>query len=92
MGGIYVEVFRDVSFRIAPISKEDAEEMVKEVKAYRILRGVRGEKPSDVNAVIEVILRVSQMVTDLEKILELDINPIFVYEKGCCAVDVKVIV
>ncbi len=92
MGGIYVEVFRDVSFRIAPISKEDAEEMVREVKAYKILQGVRGERPSDVNAVIDVILRVSQMVTDLEEILELDINPIFVYEKGCCAVDVKVIV
>jgi len=92
MGGIYVEVFRDVSFRIAPISREDAEEMIKEVKAYRILQGVRGEKPSDVNAVIDVILRVSQMVMDLNEILELDINPIFVYEKGCCAVDVKVIV
>ncbi len=92
MGGIYVEVFRDVSFRIAPISREDAEEMIKEVKAYRILQGVRGEKPSDVNAVIDVILKVSQMVMDLNEILELDINPIFVYEKGCCAVDVKVIV
>ena len=92
MGGIYVEVFRDVSFRIAPINKEDAEEMVREVKAYRILQGVRGEKPLDVDAIIDVILRVSQMVMDLEEILELDINPIFVYEKGCCAVDVKVIV
>ncbi|WP_457550714.1 acetate--CoA ligase family protein [Archaeoglobus sp.] len=92
MGGIYVEVFRDVSFRIAPLSKEDAEDMVREVKAYRILQGVRGEKPSDVNAVVDVILRVSQIVTDLKEILELDINPIFVYEKGCCAVDVKVIV
>ncbi len=91
MGGIYVEVFRDVSFRIAPLSKEDAYEMVREVKAYRILKGVRGEKPSDINAVVDVILRVSKLSLDFEEVVEMDLNPVFVYEKGCCVVDAKIV-
>ncbi len=91
-GGIYVEVFKDVSFRIAPISKRMAWEMVREVKAYKLLKGVRGERPSDINSVVDVILRLSKMVTEIEEILEVDMNPVFVYEKGCCAVDVKMVV
>jgi len=91
MGGIYVEVFKDVAFRIAPISREDAYEMVREVKAYRILKGVRGERPSDIDAVVDVILRVSKLSLDFEDIVEMDLNPVFVYEKGCCVVDAKMV-
>ncbi len=92
LGGIYVEVFKDVSFRIAPISRSMALEMVKEVKAYKLLKGVRGEKPSDVQSVVDVLVRVSKMSMDFEEILEMDLNPVFVYEKGCCVVDVKMVV
>jgi acyl-CoA synthetase (NDP forming) len=92
LGGIYVEVFRDVSFRIAPISRSTALEMVREVKAYRLLRGVRGERPSDIQSVVDVLLRVSKLSMDIEEILEIDLNPVFVYEKGCCVVDAKMVV
>ncbi len=91
LGGIYVEVFRDVSFRIAPIGKEDANEMIREVKAYRLLKGVRGEKPSDIEGIKDVILRVSKLSVDLNNVMEMDLNPVFVYEKGCYVVDAKIV-
>lgn len=82
LGGIYVEVLRDVSFRLAPLSRGEAEEMIASTRAYWLLRGVRGEKPGDLEALVEAILRVSQLVTDFPQILELDINPLLVLEKG----------
>ncbi len=91
MGGIYVEVFKDVSFRIAPISKSDAYEMIREVKSYGILKGVRGEKPSDIDSLVDVLLRISKLSLDFEEIVEMDLNPIFVYGKGCCVVDAKIV-
>ncbi len=93
LGGIYVEVFKDVSFRIAPLSKEDAIEMIKSVKAYRILRGVRGEQMSDINSLVDVLLRFSQISMDFPEILEADLNPIkvFGHGKGCYAIDFKMI-
>jgi acetate---CoA ligase (ADP-forming) len=92
LGGIYVEVLKDVSFRIAPITRVDAEEMIEEIKTIKLLKGVRGEKPSDIKAVIEVLLRISQLVTDFPEILEMDINPLFVKQegKGCIAGDVRI--
>jgi acetyltransferase len=93
LGGIYVEVFKDVSFRIAPLSKDDAMEMIKSVKAYRLLRGVRGEQMSDVDSLVDVLLRFSQLCMDFPKILEADLNPVKVFEqgKGCCAIDLKMV-
>lgn len=93
LGGIYVEVFKDVSFRIAPLSKDDAIEMIKSVKAYRILRGVRGEPMSDIDSLVDVLLRFSQISMDFPEILEADLNPIKVFEhgKGCYAIDFKMI-
>ncbi len=91
LGGIFVEVFKDVSFRVAPIERDDAEEMVCELKAYPLLKGIRGRKPSDIECIIEALLRVSRMVNELEEIKELDLNPVIVYEKGCRAVDARVI-
>lgn len=94
LGGIYVEVLKDVSFRIAPISREDAKEMIGEIRAINLLKGARGEKPSDTNSIIEVLLKVSQLVTDFPEITEMDINPLFVKEegKGSIAGDIRVVI
>jgi len=92
LGGIYVNFLRDVSFALAPLSRREAEEMVRETKAYTLLRGIRGERPSDLKALVEAILRVGQLSVDFPEILEMDINPLMVYEEGggCIAVDVKI--
>lgn len=82
LGGIYVEVLKDVSFRIAPLKESDAREMIEEIKAIKLLKGVRGESPSDIDSVVEVLLKISQLVTDFPDIMEMDINPLFVKEKG----------
>lgn len=82
LGGIYVEALKDVSFRIAPLSRQVAREMVEEIKTIKLLKGTRGEDPSDIDSIIEIILRVSQLVTDFPEILEMDINPLFVKKQG----------
>jgi len=88
LGGVFVEVLRDVSFRIAPLTRDDAREMVAEIRGYRILEGVRGGPPADVEAIIEAILAVSRLVTDhREDITELDVNPLLVFPSGAKAVD-----
>ena len=91
LGGVFVEVLDDVSFRVAPVSEADAEEMIREIRGYRILRGYRGRPPADLEAVKEIILKVSRMATELREIREVDLNPIYVYEEGAVAVDVKII-
>jgi acyl-CoA synthetase (NDP forming) len=91
LGGIYVEVFDDVAFRVAPLTREDAEEMVAEVKGSRLLRGIRGEKPSDVEAVVDCLLRLSQLLQDFPGIAEVDINPLIVLGKGAVAVDARIV-
>lgn len=82
MGGIYVEVLKDVAFRLAPISRQEAAEQVRSIRTYPLLHGVRGEAPADLAAAEEVILRVSQLVTDFPEIVEMDINPLVVYNRG----------
>jgi acyl-CoA synthetase (NDP forming) len=91
LGGIYVEVLQDVTFRIAPVSRQEATEMIDEIRSYHLLRGVRGEKPADLKAIIDTILRVSQLVTDFPEIVEMDINPLTVYDegRGAVAVDMR---
>jgi acyl-CoA synthetase (NDP forming) len=91
LGGVYVEVFDDVSFRVAPLTREDAEEMIAEVKGNRLLRGIRGEKPADVEAVVDCLLRLSQLLQDFPAIAEVDINPLIVLEKGAVAVDARMV-
>jgi len=91
LGGVYVEVFDDVAFRVAPLTREDAEEMIAEVRGSRLLRGVRGEKPSDMEAVADCLLRLSQLLQDFPAITEADINPLIVLEKGALAVDARII-
>ena len=82
LGGIYVEVLKDVSFRIAPISEKIAREMIGEIKTIKLLKGTRGETPSDIESIIDVLLRMSQLVTDFPEIMEMDINPLFVMKRG----------
>jgi acetyltransferase len=90
LGGIYVNLFEDVSFKISPFSRKEAFDMLSKTKAYRLLKGIRGEKPSDIDSIIDVVLRVSQLSQDFKMINEMDINPLFAYEKGCLALDVKI--
>jgi len=91
IGGLYVEILRDVAFRLAPISAEDAREMIAETAAGRIMQGVRGAPPGDIAAVIETLRRVGQLVTDFPRIAEMDINPLIVgpADAGAWAVDVR---
>jgi acetyltransferase len=92
LGGIYVEVLKDVSFRIAPISESDARNMIREIKSFKMLAGARGEKGVDQNAIVDAILRVSNLVTDFPEIVELDINPLRVFEEGAVAIDMRLTV
>ena len=91
LGGIYVEVLKDVVFRIAPINLKEANTMVREIRSYPLLRGVRGEEPADIEAIVESILRLSQLVTDFPQVVEMDINPLRVLTagKGAIAIDAR---
>lgn len=91
IGGIFVEVLDDVVFRIAPVTKQEAESMITEIKAYKVLKGYRNQPPSDTKAIAEIISNTSKLVTDYEEIKELDLNPIMVYEKGAKTVDARII-
>jgi acyl-CoA synthetase (NDP forming) len=82
LGGIYVEALRDVAFRVAPFDRRAAREMIADIQAHNLLRGVRGERPSDLDALVDTLLRLSQMVTDFPQIAEFDINPLTVFEQG----------
>jgi acyl-CoA synthetase (NDP forming) len=92
LGGVYVEVFEDVAFRLAPLTPEDAEAMISEVRASRLLRGVRGEPPADVEAVVESMLAVSRILVECPEVAEIDVNPLLVFERGVAAVDARVVV
>ena len=91
LGGILVEVLKDVAFRIVPLTKRDAREMIKEIKGYPILEGYRGQEPADVAVLEDYLLKVSDFVDGRPEIKELDINPIFAYSDGAVAVDARVI-
>jgi len=92
MGGIYVEILKDVTFRLAPFTDQEANDMISSIKTKKLLDGVRGEKPSDVEKLSECIQRLSQLVTDFREIKELDMNPVLVMQKGegCKILDVRI--
>jgi acetyltransferase len=92
LGGIMVEVMKDVSFRIVPLTGKDAAEMVAEIRGARVLEGIRGKKPSDVQAVCDLLLRVSDLVARHPGIEEVDLNPVIVHEKGLTVADSRVVV
>ena len=91
LGGIFVEVLKDVSFRVAPLADEDIDDMIQEIKGYRILTGIRGEKPTDIPAIKNIIVRVSEIAVDNPEIQEIDLNPVIVHEKGASIVDSRII-
>lgn len=91
LGGIFVEVYKDVSFRVVPIDRSDALEMISEIKGYPILKGIRGKKPVDIAAIAGVLVSVSDLA-EKENIIELDVNPLIVNESGAIAVDARAMV
>jgi acyl-CoA synthetase (NDP forming) len=91
LGGILVEVLKDVSFRIVPLNKRDASQMIKEIKGYPLLEGYRGQGPTDIPFLEALILKVSDFIDKNPEIKELDLNPVFAYKDGAVAVDARVI-
>jgi acyl-CoA synthetase (NDP forming) len=91
LGGVLVEVLKDVSFRIVPLAPRDAHEMVQEIKGYPLLCGYRGQDPVDIGKLEEMILKVSDFVEWNPEIAELDLNPVFAYKDGTLAVDARII-
>ena len=91
LGGIYTEVLKDIVLKVAPVTKEGAMEMIKSIKAYDILKGVRGDKPSDIDALADTIVTFSKLPFIYPDIIEGDLNPVFVYEKGITLVDARII-
>lgn len=82
LGGIFVEIFRDISFGVAPLSYEEARKMIEKTRAYKILSGARGRAPRDIDKIVDALIRLGQLALDYPQIQELDINPLFVLEEG----------
>jgi len=91
LGGIFVEVLKDVSFRILPIEEKDAHEMITEIKGYKILKGIRGEPPKDIKAINDLLMKISQISMENPEIKEIDLNPVFIFEKGLQVIDARII-
>lgn len=91
LGGIFVEVLKDISFRVLPIEARDAEEMISEIKGYKILKGIRGEAPKDIQAIKDLLLKISQLTLENPEISEIDLNPVFLFGKGLQVVDARMI-
>jgi acyl-CoA synthetase (NDP forming) len=94
LGGIFVEILKDLTLRVLPITRRDAEEMIKEIKGYEILKGTRGGLRRDIDAIVDLLLKVSRLTIDWEEcISEIDLNPVIVFSdgKGAKAVDSLII-
>ena len=91
LGGIFVEILKDISFRIIPTEERDAREMITEIKGYEILKGARGNPPRDIQAIEEVLMKISKLTMENPEIKEIDLNPVFVFEKGLQVVDARMI-
>ena len=90
LGGIYVEVLKDVAFRVLPVTKNEIRRMMREVNSYPLLLGVRGEKRKDIEAVVDAIYRIGVLANEFPEIVELDVNPLVVYEKGAKVLDGRI--
>ncbi len=91
LGGIFVELLKDVNFRVAPITTEDAKEMITQLKAFPLLNGYRNTPPADIDALVTIICNVSRLVMEQTEIKELDLNPVMAYPKGAKTVDARII-
>lgn len=92
LGGIFVELLKDVAFRIVPLEPKDANQMVREIKGFPVLEGFRGSEPADLGALEDVILKLSAFAEEHPEVKELDLNPIFAYSDGAIAVDARVVI
>lgn len=90
LGGVFVELFEDVSFRVAPISEHAAKRMIREIKGYKILRGYRGHAPADEESLVRILLSTSKLMQDHPEISQMDLNPTLVYQKNATAVDARI--
>lgn len=91
LGGIFVELLKDVSFRIIPLERRDALEMIKEIKGYPLLEGYRGKEPANISALVDIILKISKLIDENPHIKEMELNPIFVYRDKAVGVDARII-
>jgi acyl-CoA synthetase (NDP forming) len=91
LGGIFVELLKDVAFRVLPITRTDAAELVKETKSYKLLSGIRGQKARDIEAVIDCLMKTAAVVEENPAIAEIDINPIVVFERGAMVLDARIV-
>jgi len=91
LGGIFVEIYKDVSFRVCPITEFDANEMIKEIKAYPLLDGFRGSKKADVQALVDILMKISKLSIENEEIDQIDLNPVIALPKGAAIVDARII-
>ena len=92
LGGVMVEVLKDVAFRVVPLTEKDAHDMITDIKGKAILDGVRGQPPADLDALAGAILKVSEFVQAHPEVKELDLNPVFAYDKGALAVDARILI
>jgi acyl-CoA synthetase (NDP forming) len=91
MGGIFTEVYEDVAFRVAPIDKIDALNLIHELRGSKILEGIRGRPPADLDAIVDVLLNVSTLMSQHSAVSQLDLNPVIAYADGVCAVDTRIV-
>ena len=91
LGGIFVEVLKDVSFRLIPIVQRDAEEMIKEIKGYSLLQGYRGQEPANIPSLVDILLKVSDFIKQTPEIKEIDLNPVIAYKDSALVVDARIV-
>lgn len=92
LGGVLVEVLKDVAFRVIPINERDARQMVREINGFPLLQGYRGQDPADIGKIEELLLKVSQFIEQHPEVAELDLNPVFAYKDGALAVDARIVI
>jgi len=91
LGGIFVEILKDVSFRVIPVEARDAQEMIQEINGYPLLQGYRGKEAASITALVEIILKISKFIEQNSQIKELELNPVFAYRDKAVAVDARII-
>jgi acyl-CoA synthetase (NDP forming) len=91
LGGVFVEVLKDVSFRVVPIEESDAEDMVNEIKGKKLLEGYRGQEPADIAYLQQMLVKLSDLVNETPEFEEIDMNPVFCYKDGAIVVDARII-